>query len=221
MITIKNAFRLKNIIKRLQQNCFEILFYPKAYFCNKIETHKKSELSNKIKDLKIEDKIINLNENTDIKYDFKRMFDLYMYLNAEMVKLENVLAIAKTAAKIGDDDLTYDAAVIKAKQAREILTALKECNMCKNTVSTTYGNETLVSNEIGSYSVPYEIETKTEYDLYMLSKSSILYNDLAIQTDMLSDEIESVGASQQIVNYEPKFHAAISFEELYKIFDKE
>ena len=132
------------------------------------------------------------------------------------VKLATAISQVKDGMQIGDEGLSYDAAVLKASDLRDLVV---QCQALGRKVEEEYNNTASLNFTQGTEKVlaAYTITVTHRPDMDVVTKARAAYEKLKEETNDLSDAIEAAALTSRIPKEaEPAFPVTADLDYVYK-----
>lgn len=220
-MNLKKAFQYQRLIRNIQ---LEIVSDAMDYenFETVEENHKRSELNFYFNDAnKTYADEIRIRKSKNVRnYDFGRLLDVYKYLAGCRVKLAEAIAEVKGKALIGDAGLSYDAAVLKAGDLRNLVA---QCEALARRVEEEHDNIASLNFTQGTEKVQanYTITVTHRPDKAVVAKARAAYEKLKEEANDLSDAVEAAALTSKIPKEaEPAFPVTADLDYIYKNLEK-
>ena len=186
------------------------------------ENHKRSELNFYFNDSKnkYEDEIKRLKSKNLKNYEFAKLVAIYRYLSDCRTRLAQAISNAKDSMKIGDEGLSYDAALMKANDMRNcayhcriVAGIVEEENDSSASLNFMQGTERVCAS--------YTITTTKAPQEGVVEAARIEYERIQEMVNDLSDAIEAAALNCQLPKEaEPPFPVTADLDYIYKHFEE-
>lgn len=220
-MNLKKAFQYQKVIGNIQ---FDILYkeLTTEKFIVTKENHKRSELNFYFNDAdkKYNDEIKVLKSKNVKNYDFNKLVAIYSYLADCRTKLAQAVSGVKDSMRIGEEGLSYYAAVLKANDMRNCATCcrviagiVEEEDDANASLNFMQGTERVCA----SYTIT---TTKAPVD-GVVASARAEYERIQALTNDLSDAIEAAALTCRLPkDAEPAFPVTADLDYIYKHFDE-
>lgn len=220
-MNLKKAFQFQKAIDSLQYNIVNEAL-EKEKFQKVVENHKRSELNyyfnyavNNYKDEQKVKKSKNLKN-----YEFRKLMELYNFLTECRVKLAGAISHTKDQIRIGEEGLTYDAAVVKSNDFRYVLSYYETLSNMEEVESESKEYITF-NNGTEKLQASYTVVTTTKPDKEVVELARQEYFRIKELTNDLSDAIEAAAITSRIDDKAiPGFPVTADLDYLYEHYEK-
>lgn len=220
-MNLKKAFHYQKVIGVIQH---EILYREMDVenFVVVEENHKRSELNFYFNDSnnKYEDEIKRLKSKNVKNYEFSKLVAIYRYLCDCRIKLAQAISNIKDSMRIGEEGLTYDAAVLKANDMRDFAAY---CRVIARTVEEEKDTSASLNFMQGTERVcaSYTITKTTAPIEGVVDAARDEYERIQSMVNDLSDAIEAAALTCQLPKEaEPTFPVTADLDYIYKHYEE-
>lgn len=218
-MNLKKAFQYQKEIRALENNVLGNMLDSEKYV-QVTETHCKSEVNKMNSAYCFSDETKDLSSLQYGKYEFAKVLKIYQKLVEWRTNLAKGIAQAKEKVAIGEQGLTYDAAITYVNDQRNVLWYYGKFASLENVETESLGTMN-VATDMGTAEVNYNVKRNRvpmEGVVELASQKRLL---LQTELDELSDAIEAATLGTQIPKEcVPPIPLNITPDELYKNFEK-
>lgn len=216
-MNLKKAFQYQKLIRSIQLEIVNNAMEDEKFEVVE-ENHKRSELNFYFNDVnKTYSDELKVRKSKNVRgYDFARLLKVYEYLADCRVKLAQGISKVKDEMHIGAEGLSYDAAVLKASDLRDIVV---QCEALGRKVEEEYNNTASLNFTQGTEKVQatYTITVTHRPDKDVVAKARAAYEKLKEEANDLSDAIEAAALTSRIPKEaEPAFPVTSDLDYVYK-----
>ena len=216
-MNLKKAFQYQKLIRSIQLEIVNNAMEDEKFEVVE-ENHKRSELNFYFNDAnKTYSDELKVRKSKNVRgYDFARLLKVYEYLADCRVKLAQGISKVKDEMHIGAEGLSYDAAVLKASDLRDLVV---QCEALGRKVEEEYNNTASLNFTQGTEKVQatYTITVTHRPDKDVVAKSRAAYEKLKEEANDLSDAIEAAALTSRIPKEaEPAFPVTSDLDYVYK-----
>ena len=216
-MNLKKAFQYQRLIRCIQQEIVNDAMDDEKFEVVE-ENHKRSELNFYFNDAnKTYSDELKVRKSKNVRgYDFARLLAVYEYLTSCRVKLATAISQVKDRMQIGAEGLSYDAAVLKASDLRDLVV---QCQALGRKVDEEYNNTASLNFTQGTEKVlaAYTITVTHRPDMDVVTKARAAYEKLKEEANDLSDAIEAAALTSRIPKEaEPAFPVTADLDYVYK-----
>ena len=216
-MNLKKAFQYQRLIRIIQFDIVSDAMDDEKFEVVE-ENHKRSELNFYFNDAnKTYCDQLKLRKSKNVRgYDFARLLKTYEYLTGCRVKLAQAISQVKDRMHIGPEGLSYDAALLKAGDLRELV---KQCEYLGRKVEEESNNTASLNFTQGTEKVQatYTITVTHRPDKDVVAKARAAYEKLKEEANDLSDAIEAAALTSQIPKEaEPDFPVTADLDYVYQ-----
>ena len=216
-MNLKKAFQYQKLIRSIQLEIVNNAMEDEKFEVVE-ENHKRSELNFYFNDVnKTYSDELKVRKSKNVRgYDFARLLKVYEYLADCRVKLAQGISKVKDEMHIGAEGLSYDAAVLKASDLRDLVV---QCEALGRKVEEEYNNTASLNFTQGTEKVQatYTITVTHRPDKDVVAKARADYEKLKEEANDLSDAIEAAALTSRIPKEaEPAFPVTSDLDYVYK-----
>ena len=216
-MNLKKAFQYQKLIRSIQLEIVNDAMEDEKFEVVE-ENHKRSELNFYFNDVnKTYSDELKVRKSKNVRgYDFARLLKVYEYLADCRVKLAQGISKVKDEMHIGAEGLSYDAAVLKASDLRDLVV---QCEALGRKVEEEYNNTASLNFTQGAEKVQatYTITVTHRPDKDVVAKARAAYEKLKEEANDLSDAIEAAALTSRIPKEaEPAFPVTSDLDYVYK-----
>ena len=216
-MNLKKAFQYQRLIRTIQLEIVNEAMDDEKFEVVE-ENHKRSELNFYFNDVnKTYSDELKVRKSKNVRgYDFARLLKVYEYLADCRVKLAQGISKVKDEMHIGAEGLSYDAAVLKASDLRDLVV---QCEALGRKVEEEYNNTASLNFTQGAEKVQatYTITVTHRPDKDVVAKARAAYEKLKEEANDLSDAIEAAALTSRIPKEaEPAFPVTSDLDYVYK-----
>lgn len=216
-MNLKKAFQYQKLIRSIQLEIVNNAMEDEKFEVVE-ENHKRSELNFYFNDVnKTYSDELKVRKSKNVRgYDFARLLKVYEYLADCRVKLAQGISKVKDEMHIGAEGLSYDAAVLKASDLRDLVV---QCEALGRKVEEEYNNTASLNFTQGTEKVQatYTITVTHRPDKDVVAKARAAYEKLKEEANDLSDAIEAAALTSRIPKEaEPAFPVTSDLDYVYK-----
>ena len=216
-MNLKKAFQYQRLIRTIQLEIVNEAMDDEKFEVVE-ENHKRSELNFYFNDAnKTYSDELKVRKSKNVRgYDFARLLKVYEYLADCRVKLAQGISKVKDEMHIGAEGLSYDAAVLKASDLRDLVV---QCEALGRKVEEEYNNTASLNFTQGTEKVQatYTITVTHRPDKDVVAKARAAYEKLKEEANDLSDAIEAAALTSRIPKEaEPAFPVTSDLDYVYK-----
>ena len=216
-MNLKKAFQYQKLIRSIQLEIVNNAMEDEKFEVVE-ENHKRSELNFYFNDVnKTYSDELKVRKSKNVRgYDFARLLKVYEYLADCRVKLAQGISKVKDEMHIGAEGLSYDAAVLKASDLRDLVV---QCEALGRKVEEEYNNTASLNFTQGAEKVQatYTITVTHRPDKDVVAKARAAYEKLKEEANDLSDAIEAAALTSRIPKEaEPAFPVTSDLDYVYK-----
>ena len=216
-MNLKKAFQYQRLIRSIQLEIVNNAMEDEKFEVVE-ENHKRSELNFYFNDVnKTYSDELKVRKSKNVRgYDFARLLKVYEYLADCRVKLAQGISKVKDEMHIGAEGLSYDAAVLKASDLRDLVV---QCEALGRKVEEEYNNTASLNFTQGTEKVQanYTITVTHRPDKDVVAKARAAYEKLKEEANDLSDAIEAAALTSRIPKEaEPAFPVTSDLDYVYK-----
>ena len=216
-MNLKKAFQYQKLIRSIQLEIVNNAMEDEKFEVVE-ENHKRSELNFYFNDAnKTYSDELKVRKSKNVRgYDFARLLKVYEYLADCRVKLAQGISKVKDEMHIGAEGLSYDAAVLKASDLRDLVV---QCEALGRNVEEEYNNTASLNFTQGTEKVQatYTITVTHRPDKDVVAKARAAYEKLKEEANDLSDAIEAAALTSRIPKEaEPAFPVTSDLDYVYK-----
>lgn len=216
-MNLKKAFQYQKLIRSIQLEIVNNAMEDGKFEVVE-ENHKRSELNFYFNDVnKTYSDELKVRKSKNVRgYDFARLLKVYEYLADCRVKLAQGISKVKDEMHIGAEGLSYDAAVLKASDLRDLVV---QCEALGRKVEEEYNNTASLNFTQGTEKVQatYTITVTHRPDKDVVAKARAAYEKLKEEANDLSDAIEAAALTSRIPKEaEPAFPVTSDLDYVYK-----
>lgn len=186
------------------------------------ENHKRSELNFYFNDSnnKYADEVKRLKSKNVKNYDFAKLVAIYCYLAECRTKLAQAVSNIKDSMRIGEEGLSYDAAVLKANDMRNCALS---CRVLAGIVEEEKDTSASLNFMQGTERVcaSYTITTTKAPQEGVVEAARAEYERIQEMVNDLSEAIEAAALTCQLPKEaEPPFPVTADLDYIYKHFEE-
>ena len=216
-MNLKKAFQYQKLIRSIQLEIVNNAMEDEKFEVVE-ENHKRSELNFYFNDVnKTYSDELKVRKSKNVRgYDFARLLKVYEYLADCRVKLAQGISKVKDEMHIGAEGLSYDAAVLKASDLRDLVV---QCEALGRKVEEEYNNTASLNFTQGTEKVQatYTITVTHRPDKDVVAKARAAYEKLKEEANDLSYAIEAAALTSRIPKEaEPAFPVTSDLDYVYK-----
>ena len=216
-MNLKKAFQYQRLIRTIQLEIVNDAMEDEKFEVVE-ENHKRSDLNFYFNDAnKTYSDELKVRKSKNVRgYDFARLLKVYEYLADCRVKLAQGISKVKDEMHIGAEGLSYDAAVLKASDLRDLVV---QCEALGRKVEEEYNNTASLNFTQGAEKVraTYPITVTHRPDKDVVAKARAAYEKLKEEANDLSDAIEAAALTSRIPKEaEPAFPVTSDLDYVYK-----
>ena len=216
-MNLKKAFQYQRLIRTIQLEIVNDAMEDEKFEVVE-ENHKRSDLNFYFNDAnKTYSDELKVRKSKNVRgYDFARLLKVYEYLADCRVKLAQGISKVKDEMHIGAEGLSYDAAVLKASDLRDLVV---QCEALGRKVEEEYNNTASLNFTQGAEKVQatYTITVTHRPDKDVVAKARAAYEKLKEEANDLSDAIEAAALTSRIPKEaEPAFPVTSDLDYVYK-----
>ena len=216
-MNLKKAFQYQKLIKSIQQEIVVDAMDEEKFEVVE-ENHKRSELNFYFNDAnKTYSDELKVRKSKNVRgYDFTKLVMVYEYLVSCREKLAEAISEVKNGMSIGPEGLSYDAAVLRNSDLRELEF---RCRAFSYKVEEEDNNTASLNFTQGTEKVQatYTITVTRRPDKDVVTKARAAYEKLKEKANDLSDAIEAAVLTSRIPKEaEPAFPVSADLDYVYK-----
>ena len=216
-MNLKKAFQYQRLIRTIQLEIVNDAMEDEKFEVVE-ENHKRSDLNFYFNDAnKTYSDELKVRKSKNVRgYDFARLLKVYEYLADCRVKLAQGISKVKDEMHIGAEGLSYDAAVLKVSDLRDLVV---QCEALGRKVEEEYNNTASLNFTQGTEKVQanYTITVTHRPDKDVVAKARAAYEKLKEEANDLSDAIEAAALTSRIPKEaEPAFPVTSDLDYVYK-----
>ncbi|MDY4919909.1 MAG: hypothetical protein SO119_02365 [Phascolarctobacterium sp.] len=220
-MNLKKAFQYQSKIAGIQSELINTGMRSDNFLIVE-EKHKRSELNYYFNDdtRTYDDEVRRKKSNNIKEYDFGKLVQIYHYLTACHVKLAQAISNVKDEMKIGQEELTYDAAVLKATDLRKLA---QQCQLIASKVEQESDSLAYLTFTQGTERVQanYTITVTTTPEKEVVDKAREACEKYKEEANDISDAIEAASLTCRLPQEaEPRFPITADLDYIYKRFEK-